>query len=66
MVITFPIVGLRVYSRMRFSKRLFEDDWCALISAVSIPPGSVTGRLTIPRLYYYQRKSLNYLVRVTG
>ncbi len=34
MCITFPIVGLRVYSRLRFSKKLFEDDWFALISAV--------------------------------
>ncbi|PMD18571.1 hypothetical protein NA56DRAFT_751260 [Hyaloscypha hepaticicola] len=41
MCITFPIVGLRVYSRMRFSRRLFEDDWCALISAALLFPTSV-------------------------
>jgi hypothetical protein len=35
MCITFPIVGLRVYSRLKFSRRLFEDDWFALVSAVS-------------------------------
>jgi hypothetical protein len=38
MCITFPIVGLRVYSRLRFSKQLFEDDWFALISAVRSYP----------------------------
>ncbi|PMD58647.1 uncharacterized protein K444DRAFT_724157, partial [Hyaloscypha bicolor E] len=35
MCINFPIVSLRVYSRLKFSGRLFEDDWFALISAVT-------------------------------
>ncbi|KAE9373711.1 hypothetical protein N431DRAFT_465988 [Stipitochalara longipes BDJ] len=47
MSITFPIVGLRVYSRLRFSKRLFEDDWFALISAALLLPTSVIEILTV-------------------
>ncbi|KAH8790746.1 hypothetical protein BGZ57DRAFT_923255 [Hyaloscypha finlandica] len=46
MCITFPIVGLRVYSRLKFSSRLFEDDWFALISAALLLPTSVIEILT--------------------
>ncbi|PMD41250.1 hypothetical protein L207DRAFT_581699 [Hyaloscypha variabilis F] len=47
MCITFPIVGLRVYSRLRFSKQLFEDDWFALISAALLLPTSIIEILTV-------------------
>jgi hypothetical protein len=40
MCTTFPIVSLRVYSRLKFSGRLFGDDWFALVSAVRCPPGA--------------------------